>query len=168
MIKDLTGLLAKKYDELTVDETLALKSMQRGSDEIVFSEPVSINGRLYRLEDDVVFFSGSFSTTISTLCNRCLEPVTEEIDYDFDEVVFAEGREEDYDLVIEPIGEGFDLEEFVVNLLQLKLPLTFLCDEECKGLCPVCGTNLNTSECSCKEEKIDDRFAMLKNLFPDR
>lgn len=168
MIKDLTGLLDKKYDELIVDEAVDLKSMQRGGDEITFSEPVSINGRLYRLEDGVVFFSGAFTTTINTACGRCLEPVSEEIDYDFDEVVFAEGREEDYDLIIEPIGEGFDLEEFILNLLQLKLPLTFLCDEECKGLCPVCGTNLNTSECNCKEEKIDERFAMLKNLFPDR
>ena len=87
---------------------------------------------------------------------------------DFDEVVFAEGKEETYDLILEPEKDGFDLDEFIINLLELKLPFRFLCDEDCKGLCPVCGTNLNTSECSCNDEKIDERFAMLKDLFPDR
>lgn len=168
MIKDLSGLLAKKYEELVVDEAVGLKSMLRSGDEILFSEPVSINGRLYRLEDDVVFFSGNLSTSISTSCGRCLEPVSEEVELDFDEVVYAEGREEDYDLIVEPEGETFNLEDFIRNLLELKLPLKFLCDEECKGLCPVCGLNLNTSQCDCNDEKIDERFAMLKNLFSDR
>ncbi|MBE6020476.1 MAG: DUF177 domain-containing protein [Clostridiales bacterium] len=168
MIKDLTDLLAKKYEELTVDTTVDLESMQRSGDDIKFTEPVSINGRLYRLEDDVVFFSGYLKTSLETACGRCLEPVSENIDIDFDEVVYAEGREEDYDLIIEPEGETIDLEAFVINLLELKLPLKFLCDEECKGLCPVCGTNLNTSQCNCNDEKIDERFAMLKDLFKDR
>lgn len=168
MMKDLTGLLAKKYDELIVDEAVGLTAMQRGGDEIVFSEPVSINGRLYRLEEDVVFFSGSLRTRIETACSRCLEPVSEAVNLDFDEVVFAEGKEETYDLILEPEKDGFDLDEFIINLLELKLPFRFLCDEDCKGLCPVCGTNLNTSECSCNDEKIDERFAMLKDLFPDR
>lgn len=169
MIKDLTGLLDKKYDELIVDEDIDLKSMQRGGDEITFTKPVSINGRLYRLEDDVVFFSGSFSTEIKTACARCLTPVVEDFDVDFDEVVYADGgKEEDYDLFIEDVSEQLDLELFLINMLELKLPLTFLCDEDCKGLCPECGTNLNTSQCNCNENQIDERFAMLKNLFPDR
>ncbi|MBQ4340846.1 MAG: DUF177 domain-containing protein [Firmicutes bacterium] len=168
MIKDLTDLLAKKYEQLTVDASVDLVSMHRGGDEIKFIEPVSINGRLYRLEDDVVFFSGYLKTSIETACGRCLEPVSESVDLDFDEVVYAEGREEDYDLIIEPEGETIDIDSFILNLLDLKLPLKFLCDEECKGLCPVCGTNLNTSQCNCNDEKIDERFAMLKDLFKDR
>ena len=86
---------------------------------------------------------------------------------EFGEVVYADGREEDYDLIAEPEGEVFDTAEFVENLLLLKLPMKFLCDEECKGLCPVCGTNLNTSECDCKEHQIDERFAKLKDLLTD-
>ncbi len=168
MIKDLSGLLDKKYNELIVDEVITPDPLKRGGDEIVFCEPVSISGKLYRLEEEVVFFSGTVSAKISTFCGRCLAPVEEKVGYDFDEVVYAGGREEDYDLIIEPTGEGFDMEDFILNVFHLKLPMTFLCDEECKGLCPVCGTNLNTSECSCNEAQIDERFAVLKDLFKDR
>ena len=116
---------------------------------------------------DVIFFSGDIEVALTTACYRCLEPVEIEEVYDFDEVVYAPRKEEDYDLIMEPEGQEIDLTTFTENVLDLKLPLRFLCHEECKGLCPVCGANLNTSECNCNAEKIDPRFAMLKNLLKD-
>ncbi len=168
MLKDLTPLLTKKFEEIRIDEYPDIKSTDRGGDEIVFIEPVHLFGRLYRIEDDVVFFSGTLEGSLKTACHRCLEPVEEEFCYDFDEVVYAPGKEDDYDLIAEPEGESIDLDEFVLNLFQLNLPAGFLCDEDCKGLCPVCGTNLNTSQCSCNDEIIDQRFAMLKDLFKEQ
>lgn len=168
MVKDLTPLLTKKFEELLVDEDFSLDSINRGGDEIVFPEPVRITGRLYRIEDDVVFFTGCLEGRLRTSCYRCLEPVEEDFTYDFDEVVYAPGKEDDYDLIVEPEGEAFEMDDFVVNVFHLKLPQSFLCDEDCKGLCPTCGTNLNTSQCNCTDEKIDERFAMLKNLFNEQ
>lgn len=168
MLKDLTPLLTKKFEELRIDERPDIKSTVRGGDEIFFPEPVHLEGRLYRIEDDVVFFSGTLEGRLRTACYRCLEPVEEDFSYDFNEVVYAPGKEEDYDLIVEPEGEAFDMEEFILNVFQLNLPTGFLCDEDCKGLCPVCGTNLNTSQCNCNDEKIDERFAMLKDLFKEQ
>ncbi len=167
MVIDLTPLLDGRVNELPVDEEVPMKRFLRNGDELQFDQPVSLRGKMYRIEEDVVFFSGDLEVSFTTACSRCLDPVKVEEAYDFDEVVYAPGKEEDYDLIMEPEGQEIDLESFTENILDLKLPLRFLCDEECKGLCPVCGANLNTSECNCNEEKIDPRFAMLKNLLKD-
>lgn len=168
MKQDLSGLLSKKYDEILIDETSALTELERGGDMIRFSVPIRVTGKLSRLEDDVIYFTGELETVADTVCGRCLEPVHEPIGIEFGEVVYADGKEEEYDLIAQPKEEVFDLEEFLQSLLELKLPMKFLCDEDCKGLCPICGTNLNTSECNCKEDQIDERFAKLKDLLKDR
>ena len=167
MVLDLTPLLDDRVKEIPVEEDIPLDVLFRGGDELQFRQPVSLRGRLYRIEEDVIFFSGDIEVALTTACYRCLEPVEIEEVYDFDEAVYAPGKEEDYDLIMEPEGQEIDLTAFTENVLDLKLPLRFLCHEECKGLCPVCGANLNTSECNCNAEKTDPRFAMLKNLLKD-
>ena len=167
MVIDLIPLLDERVNEILVDREVPMETFLRSGDELQFPKPVSLRGRLYRIEEGVIFFSGDLSVSLITACSRCLEPVKIEEVYDFDEIVYAPGREEDYDLIMEPEGQELDLKVFIENLLDLKLPLRFLCDEECKGLCPVCGANLNTSECNCKAQKIDPRFAMLKELLED-
>ena len=167
MKHDLTGLLSKKFNEFLIDEDCALVELDRGGDKILFSDPIHVNGTLTLLEDEVVYFSGWLSAVAETVCGRCLSPVQELVNIEFGEIVYADGKEEDYDLIAEPEGEIFDMEEFLENLLVLKLPMKFLCDENCKGLCPICGTNLNTSECDCEEHQIDERFAKLKDLLKE-
>ena len=60
-----------------------------------------------------------------------------------------------------------DLEEFCYDEILLSLPTKFLCDENCKGLCPTCGQDLNQGECSCNEKEIDPRLAALAELLKD-
>jgi uncharacterized protein len=57
-----------------------------------------------------------------------------------------------------------DLRELVREQLYLQLPMKPLCRESCAGLCPVCGTNLNTGSCECSYEWEDPRLAPLKAL----
>lgn len=57
-----------------------------------------------------------------------------------------------------------DLGEDVRQFLLLALPVKILCREECKGLCPTCGQNRNSSTCSCSDKQIDPRWEALKNL----
>jgi uncharacterized protein len=55
----------------------------------------------------------------------------------------------------------------VEEALQLFMPFAPLCSNDCKGLCQTCGQNLNEHKCSCSNEKIDVRFAALKDLFKE-
>jgi uncharacterized protein len=60
--------------------------------------------------------------------------------------------------------DQIDLGQLVMEQLQLALPMKPLCDVACKGLCPQCGTNLNTGACNCSEKWEDPRLAALRSL----
>jgi uncharacterized protein len=63
-------------------------------------------------------------------------------------------------------GEAIDLGQIIQKQVILTIPFNPLCQENCKGLCPHCGTNKNKETCECSEEKIvDPRLEVLKNFF---
>ena len=75
----------------------------------------------------------------------------------------AQVREEDLD-VFPFDGEKIDLEPVFREQFVLAVPFAPLCREDCKGLCPHCGTNLNLEQCSCSEPMEDPRWAALKEI----
>jgi len=60
--------------------------------------------------------------------------------------------------------EAVEVEEILKERIWLSIPMKPLCKEDCKGLCPTCGKDLNEGECDCPKEAIDPRFAVLKDL----
>ena len=85
--------------------------------------------------------SGSCSVVVASECGRCLEPVEVEIT--------AEDIEMFFDL--EQCGDEVDISEDIRSELLLELPMFVLCSDECAGLCPDCGCNLNKTDCRCHE-----------------
>ena len=81
----------------------------------------------------------------------------------------AEGEEEEIaadDLTTAFYRDGvLDISELLREQFQLVLPMKPLCSDACRGLCALCGTNLNRSECDCKPEWEDPRLAALKSLL---
>jgi uncharacterized protein len=61
-------------------------------------------------------------------------------------------------------GEAIDVDEIVKEQILLAVPSRVLCREDCKGICPACGIDRNTGECSCVTDNTDPRWAALKNL----
>jgi uncharacterized protein len=61
--------------------------------------------------------------------------------------------------------DKIDLSQMIWEQVYLALPMKPLCKEDCRGLCPQCGTNLNLSMCSCDRETVDPRLATLKTLL---
>jgi uncharacterized protein len=58
-----------------------------------------------------------------------------------------------------------DLNDFVMEFLELEVPIRYLCNEDCKGLCPKCGKNLNEGECDCPKKEKNPAFKVLDNFF---
>jgi len=116
---------------------------------------------------------GYIDAAVSMKCVRCLEafriPVRADIDLSFMAGNHAP-LEEDVELSGDDLNIGFlvndeiDLVEVVEEQLWLNLPMKPLCDEGCRGLCSVCGENLNMGECSCDREAMDSGFAVLEKL----
>jgi len=128
-------------------------SCEIGADELsdvrgyTFGSPVSINGRVYN-RAGVVYLEYSVGFTLNIICDRCLKELEREYHFDFDHIVVPSINGENDDYIIAD-GESIDLNEIALTDLLLQLPTKNLCKDDCKGLCMVCGQDLNLGECDC-------------------
>jgi uncharacterized protein len=116
---------------------------------------------------------GRLSAGLELQCARCLEPVRQDVSRQF-ELLYRPlgadaGRDElsvtDAEAEIGYYqGEGVLLEDVLREQVLLALPLKTVCREDCKGLCPLCGKNLNQEQCSCEVPLDDPRWAALKDI----
>ena len=129
------------------------------------SEPVMASG-VVRNTAGVLMMTGSITTCIHGICDRCASEFDREIDFPLDVVLVTElANEENEDEWVFPLeGDSADLDDIVRTVFVLNLDSKLLCDEDCKGLCCRCGKNLNDGPCSCQKE-LDPRFAALKQLL---
>jgi len=116
---------------------------------------------------------GRTETTLEVPCSRCLEPMRLPVDAAFDlryqphAMNTGEGeREIEEDDLTTAFYENdeIDLGQLMREQFYLALPMKPLCSETCRGLCPMCGTNLNRGACDCKRDWEDPRLAALKEL----
>jgi uncharacterized protein len=116
---------------------------------------------------------GQLETNLETACARCLEPVTQDVKREF-ELLYRPlgidaGREELSVTGAEAeigyySGDGILLEDVLREQVLLAIPIKAICRQDCKGLCPHCGKNLNVEACSCAEPVEDPRWSALKDL----
>ena len=116
---------------------------------------------------------GSLEAGLELQCARCLDPVKQDIQRDF-ELLYRPlgadaGRDElsvtDAEAEIGYYqGDGLLLEDVLREQVLLALPLKVTCRDDCKGLCPQCGKNLNQEQCSCSTETEDPRWSALKDV----
>jgi DUF177 domain-containing protein len=117
--------------------------------------------------------AGTVKTTLELSCSRCLEPLTCPVDAAFDlryqprtENTGEDEREIQEDDLSTAFyeNEEIDLGQLMREQFYLSVPMKPLCQEGCRGLCPVCGTNLNRGACACRRDWVDPRLAALKEL----
>jgi uncharacterized protein len=120
-----------------------------------------------------ILVRGHLEGRLELACGRCLEPFGAPLTADFDLLLVpapaAEAPEEEELSAAELdldfySGETVDLEAIIREQIILMVPLKPLCQENCRGFCPVCGANLNQETCSCRVEKSDSPFAALAKL----
>src|SRR5687767_6978064 len=140
---------------------------------VQLTEPAAVTGKV-RLSGNQVFVNGHVETRAQVECDRCLKPVELPVSADFELEYITGSQYESGGGVIELTeaemsvavfdGEGIDVDEIVKEQVLLAVPTRMLCREECKGICPQCGMDRNTGECTCVTTDIDPRWAALKDL----
>jgi uncharacterized protein len=116
-----------------------------------------------------VLVRGSLRTAVRLSCRRCLEPVEQEVDAHVD-LLFAsplEGEEEGDDGEVYPLpprGDVLDLTDAVREHVVLETPALALCREDCRGLCPSCGADLNHGACECAPQAVPTAWEALKDV----
>ncbi len=136
-----------------------------------FQRDVDGDVRLIRSERGVLVMA-ELSEQVEFECARCLKPFTTTVPLVFDEEYVAPddphvqepGREPDPDDFLIDEHRHLDLSEAVRQYEQSALPLVPLCREDCAGLCPICGVDLNETRCGCAVTAGDDRWGALRAL----
>ncbi len=129
------------------------------------SEPVLAEGNV-RNTAGVLVMQGSIATTIHGICDRCASEFHRKVEFPIDVVLVTklESEENEDEWVFPLEGDSADLDDIVRTVFVLNLDSKLLCKEDCKGLCPQCGKNLNDGPCNCRKE-LAPRFAALKQLL---
>jgi uncharacterized protein len=120
-----------------------------------------------------IHVQGDLRVTVNAPCDRCLEPVSLPIASPFDLVYMpaseaSDGGEDEIDEDAVEVGfyegNGLPLNDVLREVILLALPMQLVCNEDCKGICPVCGQNRNQHECTCQATAVDHRWSKLKDL----
>lgn len=150
-----------------------------GEDSFTLTPGGRLESRLERAEDDSVHVRGSLSAELLLQCGRCLESFLLPLEQDLDLFYLRRrpedaGEEDEVELSDREMvvayyeGDELDLGEMVREQFFLAVPLKRLCREECRGLCPTCGSNRNDVRCDCPPEAAASPFGSLRKLFEDK
>ena len=172
MVLDLTSLISGKKSKIDFSYTLDTNSETEPilpPYDVSFTAPVRVSGSV---TDNAGYMALKAKAEIdySTSCARCLKDIFGTFTLEFNRTVATQGtlqNEDDDSFVIVKNGL-LDIDHELVEDLLLEFPSKFLCKEECAGLCPKCGKDLNFGPCDCpKKKEIDPRLAVLQKLFDD-
>ena len=167
---------------IDLSEILSTEGQVKDYDVISELKEFSFNGNVYVVDNVKNFhltarnegkrkasLKGGCVVTLKMLCDRCLDEITEDFEVDIDEMIDMAIFETDK---VDEIEELDYLEDHIINmdmLLQKELmtlvPMQILCKVDCKGLCKVCGANLNHETCDCDDFVPDPRLSVFANIL---
>jgi uncharacterized protein len=168
----------KVLDLSAVEEAVVYPSLAalQTAGECTFLEPLRVQLTVAR-EYDHIRAQGRVTTRVRLGCSRCLAEYVADIDAPFTvfylPVAAGMSQDEEVELTAEDLvsvtyeGDEIDFAGEISEQVLAEIPYKPLCREECRGLCPVCGVDLNVSDCGCKDESFNIKFGALKKLKLD-
>lgn len=166
MLVNLSEVLTAEGRVMTKEIPLEMTSVTNGSEtfRIVQKSPVRLT--FANIGEGKAQVGGNCSLQFAAVCDRCLADVPVILDLTFDTTVCSpEEVAEDEDSRKFMEGYQLDVEALVRDEIIVNWPVKILCKEDCKGVCPVCGQNLNERECGCDTFVPDPRMAAIKDIF---
>jgi len=140
---------------------------------VKFPSPIEVE-LVATFAGDEIICQGEVFSEVEAECSRCLEPFDLVVEGALsfvvqlvDTLVELNSYDEDFEIV--PKTQTFlDISARVRDAIVLNIAMKPLCGEDCRGLCPMCGTNLNEGTCDCMPDKADERWDALKSLFDNQ
>lgn len=164
MLYDVSQVLKAFGETLEISGTVDVENSAPCGAEPVF-EALSFCGTVTNI-GGVLQLKAEATGTYKVLCSRCAKEIKVNFNQSFTEILINSetATTEDKDDAVIFEGHFVDISEIVLANALLSLPSTFLCKENCKGLCPKCGADLNEGTCSCADDETDPRWEALKNF----
>lgn len=149
-------------------------SLELSSDMSRFDDDVRVNVTVHKTEDEAIV-EGRLTARAKSTCVRCLDEFDVAIEEEFRRIgklvptIQASEDTGDPDYLFLPASEPvWDLNAVVREIILLTIPENPLCREDCQGLCPRCGQNLNQKQCGCERPRRNSQLAQLKDLIEQK
>jgi Predicted metal-binding, possibly nucleic acid-binding protein len=163
MLLDLKKVFSNDSESCPFDYSMDLSSTDING-YYPFVSPVSVKGAV-KSHDGFAKLDADVAFNFSIPCDRCTKQINKQYHYTFAHTLVLSLENEDDDSYIQVQDYKLDLDELMRADILLELPTKFLCSGDCKGLCPVCGKNLNDGACNCDLHQVDPRLEVLKKLI---
>lgn len=165
---NLSDVLSEPHSPINTDVTLEMDeiSVPFGTYQIITKEPVHVE--VIHHKEKEIQINGRTAVVISIPCDRCLEPVQETLSLEFQKNINLDLSEEDSEELDEANyidGYYLDVDQLLYNEILIGWPMKVLCCEDCKGICNICGHNLNEGACNCEDTSLDPRMSVVRDLF---
>lgn len=150
-----------------LQQTLAVSEQWPGlvwqGQQIQFKGPVQLSFQITGQQKSLLI-RGEIEADLELACSRCAENFLLPIRCPLDETISL-ADEDDQEAFIDREQDELDLSALSLQVLLENLPLQPLCRQDCRGLCPSCGQDLNSGDCDCETDMIDPRLAILGQLL---
>lgn len=163
MLLQLQSLFVGEKEQLPIDCRLDFSALEWNGTH-PFREPVSVSGRV-SLSAGVVTLKADVQYRYEGSCDRCAAPIYHERRFTMEHILVVSLNHEENDSFVLIDNYQLPLDELVEEDLILDQPSKVLCKEDCRGLCAMCGKNLNEGDCDCHHETVDPRLAALQQLL---
>ena len=163
MLLHLQPLFMGEKSSIPVDCTLDFSQLE-WQGQHPFSGPVRVQGEV-RAAADMVVLRATVFFRFESACDRCAEPLSRDMKTEMEHTLVTSLNDEENDELVLVDKYCLALDELVQTDVLLNLPSKNLCREDCRGLCPMCGKNLNEGLCGCRREAVDPRLEVLKQLI---
>ena len=162
MLLQLKSLFLGENDRMPIDCALDLSGVEWNG--LYPFRDVTVNGQI-KLSAGVVTLSATVNYRYVGTCDRCMCEIDREQQLQMEHILVVSLNHEDNDSFVLLENYQLPLDDLVEEDLILDQPSKVLCSEECRGLCPMCGKDLNEGGCDCRRETVDPRLAALQQLL---
>lgn len=167
MLYNLTDIFSTEAKEETLMIPYERKTVTYQSEEYPITECSELSLRLANKVKGEIAMQAEMTLVCEVPCNRCLKPVSVPVTIQVDEYLKESeiGTPEAVDEMSYLDGYNLDTDKLIENEIMINWPMKVLCHEDCKGICTVCGKDLNEGECGCDRFVPDPRMAVIKDIF---
>lgn len=169
MLLNLSDVLSDRHQPINETVQLDMDSVQMraGTYPIIRKDPVEIH--VSHVKNRELKIQARSKICVLIPCDRCLEDVEQELVLDADKHIDLSKSDAELDEGFDESnyidGYYLDVDKMLYNEILIGWPMKVLCSEDCKGICNVCGQNLNKGTCDCEDTSLDPRMSVVRDLF---